>query len=309
MSAMNNQQVRIIDPILTNVAVGYIHPQAIGRFLFPEVPVAVSGGQIIEFGKESFKLYNSKRAPGDNTRRIRYGYLGKKFALSSHSLEGEVPFEHLRDASVVPGIDLGSIAVVNVMDTLKLELEVEQANLATTAANYDANHQLDLTASPWSNDANDPIKDIDAGREEIRATTGAYPNVMALSAKAFNAVKNNANVINRFKYTGRDSITAEMLASIWNIPKLVVGEAIYFDDAGNNVDVWGNDAVMAYAPSQQAANIQRPSFGYTYTMLGNPIAEEPYMDRNAKSWEYPVTYERSPELTGVTSGFVFKNVS
>jgi hypothetical protein len=306
---MSNQQVRIIDPILSNVALGYIHPQAVGRFLFPEVPVDISGGQVIEFGKESFKLYNTVRAPGSNTRRISYGYVGNKFALTNHSLEGQVPFEHLRDAAVMPGIALGSIAVMNVMDTLKLELEVEQANTARDAAQYDANHKVDLAAAKWTNDANDPIKDIDAGREAIRAAVGTYPNILVLSAKAFNAAKNNANVINRFKYTGRDSITAEMLASIWNIPQVVVGEAIYFDDAGTAYDVWGSDAILAYAPSQKAANIQRPSFGYTYTMRGHPLAEQPYMDRNAKSWEYPVAFERAPVLTGITSGYLIQNAA
>ncbi len=304
---MNNSQVRVIDPILSNVVQGYKHAEHVGNALFPRVPVGVSGGQVIEFGKESFKLYAARRVPGGPTKRVQFGYTGKPFALVDDSLEGQVPREHLRDAKAVPGIDLGTRAVNMVMSSLSLALENDQAALARDPNNYDANHKVDLAAAKWTNDANNPITDIDAGREAIRSSVGIYPNVIVLSAKAFNAAKNNANVLNRFKYTSSDSVTAEMLASIWNLQKVVVGVAISFNDAGVSTDIWGNDAVLAYVPSM-ASTLEEPSYGYTYTMDGNPLVEEPYYDKNCKSWIYPVGYERVPVLSGITSGFLLQNV-
>jgi len=304
---MNNSQVRVIDPILSNVVQGYKHAEHVGNALFPRVPVGVSGGQVIEFGKESFKLYAARRVPGGATRRVQFGYAGKPFSLFDDSLEGQVPREHIRDAKAVPGIDLGTRSVHLVMNSLSLALENDQAAMARNPANYDANHKVDLAAAKWSVDANNPIKDIDAGREAIRSTVGIYPNVIVLSAKAFNVAKNNANVLNRFKYTSSASITADMLASIWNLQKVVVGVAISFNDAGVSTDIWGNDAVLAYVPSM-ASTIEEPSYGYTYTMNGNPLVEEPYYDKNCKSWIYPVSYERVPVLSGITSGFLLQNV-
>lgn len=304
---LNNQQVRVIDPILSNVVQGYRHAEHVGFALFPRVNVGVSGGQVIEFGKESFKLYNARRTPGSATKRIEFGYAGKPYALVQDSLEGKVPREHLRDAKAVPGIDLGTRSVNLVMNSLSLALENEQAALARNAANYDVNHKVDLAAAKWTNDANNPIADIDAGREAIRATVGIYPNTLVLSAKAFNAAKNNANVLNRFKYTSSDSVTAEMLARLWNLEKVVVGVAIAFDDAGASIDIWGSDAILAYVPSM-VSTIEEPSYGYTYTMEGNPLVEEAYYDNNAKSWIYPVTYERAPVLSGITSGYLMQNV-
>jgi hypothetical protein len=303
----NNSQVRVIDPILSNVVQGYKHAEHVGKVLFPRVSVGVSGGQVIEFGKESFKLYAAHRTPGGPTKRIQFGYAGKPFALLQDALEGQVPREHMRDAKAVPGIDLGSRSVNLVMNSLSLALENEQAGIARDAANYDANHKVDLAAAKWTNDANNPITDIDAGREAIRSSVGIYPNVIVLSAKAFNAAKNNANVLNKFKYTSSESITAEMLAGLWNLQKVVVGVAISFNDAGVPTDIWGNDAVLAYVPGM-ASTIEEPSYGYTYTMEGNPLVEEPYYDRNSKSWIYPVTYERAPVLSGITSGFLLQNV-
>ena len=305
-TGMSASQVRVVDPVLSNVVQGYRHPEHVGMALFPRVPVMVSGGQVIEFGKESFKLYNARRAPGGNTKRVQFGYLGKPFALVQDALEGQVPREHLRDASRTPGIDLGTRASNTTMSSLSLALEHEQAQLARNAANYDANHQVDLAAAKWTVDTNNPNADIETGKEAVRATVGLYPNTLLLSALAFKAAKNNAKVVERFKYTSRESITAEMLANLWDVERVVVGKAITFDDAGVATDVWGADAILAYVPPVPS-NMEEPSYGYTYTMEGHPLVEQPYYDNNTKSWVYPVTYERVPVLSGITSGYLIRN--
>lgn len=307
MPQQSMQQVRVIDPILSSVVQGYRQPQHVGMKLFPRVPVMVAGGKILEFGKEAFKLYNARRAPGTGTKRVQFGYEGKPFALVQDALEGMVPREHMRDASQVPGINLGTRAVNMVMNSLSLALEVEQATLARNTALYDADHKIDLAAAKWSDSANNPGADIRTGREAIRATVGIYPNVVNLSATAFAACQENAKILERFKYTSKDSITAEMLAALWDVREVNVGGAVVADDDGTFSDVWGSDVVLAYVPETPQSH-EEPSYGYTYTMEGHPLVEESYYEKNAKSWIYPVTYERSPVLSGVTSGYLLENV-
>ncbi|MBF0380690.1 MAG: major capsid protein [Magnetococcales bacterium] len=305
--SMSSSQVRVIDPVLTEIAQGYRHAEHIGHSLFPKVPVAVSGGQILEFGKESFKLYQSRRAPGTATKRIRFGYLGKSFALVQDALEGQVPREYLRDAAQIPGIDLGGRSVNSTLRALSLTLEYDQAQLATNAANYDSDHKVTLSGSDqWSDGASDPTKDINTGKEAIRTSVGIYPNTLMLSAQAFNAMKNHQSIIDRFKYTSRESVTPEMLASLLDLEKVVVGKAVAFDDDGNDIDIWGNNAILAYVPTAPSG-MEDPSFGYTYTMDGYPLVEKPYYENNAKSWIFPVSYERVPVLTGILSGYLIQN--
>lgn len=304
---MNPNQARVIDPILTTHVQGYRQAQLVGHMLFPRVPVQVSGGQVIEFGKEAFRLYNARRAPGAATKRIDFGYLGKSYALLQDSLEGKVPREFLRDASKVPGIDLGTRAVNLVMSALTLSLEHEQAKLATDATKYDSNHKIALSStSKWSHEDGNPTAVIDTGKEAVRQSIGIYPNTVLLSAQAYAAAKNNPAVLERFKYTSRDSVTPEMLASLWDVDRVVVGKAVTFDDAGAAQDAWGNNAILAYVPLE-ASTMEEPSFGYTYTMEQHPLVEQPYYDNNAKSWIYPVTFERAAVLTGITSGYLIQN--
>ena len=308
MPQMNNGQVRVIDPVLTSHANGYRHPKHVGMSLFPRVGVGVSGGQVLTFGKESFMNYNIRRVPGAGTKRVTFGYQGEPFALVQDALEGIVPREHLRDAAVTPGVNLGQRAVNNAMAIASLALERDQAALARNAAKYDNDHKVDLTAAKWSNNDNNPFKDIRTGQEAIRETTGMDANIITISAKAFAAMRENAHVLERFKYTSKDSITAEMIAAMLDLERVEIGRAITSDAAGNFTDVWGTDAVLAYVPQTEDPNMEEPSYGYTYTMEAHPLVETAYYDNNAKSWVYPVTYERVPVLSGMTAGYLLQNL-
>ncbi|MBF0272810.1 MAG: major capsid protein [Magnetococcales bacterium] len=304
---MSPNQVRVIDPVLTEIAQGYRHAEHVGQVLFPKVPVQVSGGQVLEFGRESFKLYQVRRAPGAATRRIQFGFLGKSFALVQDSLEAQVPREYQRDASRAPGVDLAQRSIAGALRALSLTLEYDQANLATNPDHYDNNHKVTLSGTDqWSDGASNPSGDIDNAREAVRSSVGIYPNTLLLSAQAFSALKSHPQVVDRFKYTSRDSVTPDMLAALWDLQTVVVGKAVAFNDTGEDIDIWGNHAILAYTPAK-SSGMEDPSFGYTYTMQGHPLVERPYYENNAKSWIYPVTYERVPVLTGILSGFLIRN--
>lgn len=304
---MNLAQTRLIDPVLSNVAVGYTNAQFVGSKLFPRVPVQISGGQVLTFGKEAFQTYSLRRAPGAATKRIGFGYLGDHFALVEDSIEAKVPREQMRDASVVPGIDLGTRAVNLAMRVVTLGLEVEQAGVALNAANYDANHQVALAGtSKWSDPSATPVTQMDEYKEAVRGSIGIYPNKLILGPKAFVALRNNPAIIDRFKYTSAESITPAMLANLFDIEQVIVGRAVTADDAGNFSDVWGNNAVLAYAPDDPSG-MEEPSYAYTYMMEANPLVEQPYWDPNQKSWIYGVTMERKPVQTAGGAGFLIQN--
>lgn len=304
----NSRQQQVIDPILSNIALGYRHPEHVGMELFPVVPVNSTGGKIIEFGKEAFRLYNSARAPGDNVKRVRFGHEGKPYAVENHALDAQVPREHMRDASQVPGINLATRAVNLVLKSTSLILENQQAGIARNADNYDANHKLTLAGTDqWSDYANsDPIGDIDNGKEAIRETIGVYPNKIEISAKVFKILKEHPVILDKIKHTQTGVVTAELLQAVFDIPKVVIGKAIAFDDADAAIDIWGKDVILAYVPNE-SSGLEEPSYGYTYQMEGHPLVETPYWDQGTRSWVYGMTHERTAVQTGITAGFLIQN--
>lgn len=310
MSGMSASQARVVDPVLSTVARGYKNAEMVAQYLFPQVNVSLRGGHVITFGKEGFMLYNSQRAPGESTKRVKFGYAGAPYALADYSLEGTVPVEIEEEASrAIPGIDLGSGAINTVQAIMALRLEKQAADIARLAGNYANSNKVTLAgADQWSDPASTPIEDVQAASAAIRASTGRRPNTMTLGPAVFEALKVHPDILERIKYTGRDVPTLELLASLFEMKRVVVGEAIYSNDAGTQfTDVWGKDVVLAYTELGNVADGGLPSYGYTYNLRGYPLVEVPYFDRNAKSWVYPVTRAEAPVLASALAGYLIKD--
>lgn len=306
MPQMTTSAARVVDPVLSEVARGYQNAELVGMNLFPFVPVDQRGGKILTFNREQFRLYNTGRSPGANTRRIQLGYASGSYTLEQHALEGQVPMEIQEEAQAGPGIDLGRGAVGTVQDVIALRLEKAQADLATNSANYAAGNKTTLSGtSQWSDLVNsDPTNDIEVAKEAIRSQIGKRPNVVEIGAAVFAKLRLHIKIIDRIKYTGRDVVTTELLASLWGVEKVVIGDAMYEDASGNLVDLWGKFVVVAYSKVGSVADRGRPTFGYTYRLRNYPVVEQPYYDRNSKSWIYPTTDEVAPVIAGAAGGYL-----
>lgn len=312
MPQISPSQARVVDPVLTTIAQGYQNSEMVAQSLFPTVPVPLRGGNIITFGKEAFMLYGSQRAPGENTKRVSFGYAGAAYALVDYSLEGVVPAEVSQEAANGPGIDLGQGAIVSVSAIMALRLEKQAADIARTAGSYAAANKITRSGTAqWSDlttGASDPISDIETAKEAIRAATGKRPNTITMGAAVFAKLRQHPKVIDRIKYTGRDVATPELLAMLFGVARVFVGDAIYSNDAGTAfTDVWGKDVVVAYTEIGSMASNGLPSYGYTYQLNGYPVVEEPYYDRSAKSWIYPVTRSEAPVLASASAGYLITN--
>jgi hypothetical protein len=305
---LNNQQARVIDPILTTFVRGYSNNEMVGNLLFPDVYVGSSGGQVIEFGKEGFMLIDTQRAPGGATKRIEFGYLGKPYACENHALEALVPDELGRDARIVPGIDLGQNAVGLVFDSMALKLEYQRATKARDPAQYAGTNKVALSgATLWSAPTSNPKADVQAGRAAIRAATGKYPNVMILPPGGIYKLDQHPLIRDRLKYIGADSATPAMLAQYFQVEALVEGNAVHASQLnGALLDVWGNDVILAYVPKSFRSQ-KAPSYGYTYVLAGHPNVKTPYRDENRESWIYGVKHERTPVIAGAGAGYLIQN--
>jgi hypothetical protein len=311
MPQMSNSQARVIDPILSTVAQGYSQNSLVASALFPSVTVTQRGGKILQFGKESFMLYNGARSPGENTKRLRFGYLGASYSLADYSLEGMVPAETEQEAMAVPGIDLAAQAINVVSSAMATWLEKASADVARTAASYSSNNKTTLSGtSQWSdftNGVSDPIKDVEAAKNAVRSQIGKKPNTMIVGSAVMAYLRQHPKIVDRIKYTGRDVATAELLAALFGVERVLEGESIYATDAGVITDIWGKDVVLAYTNIGNAQSYGLPSYGYTYTLQGYPQVEEPYQDRSAKSWVYPVTRVEAPVMAAASAGFLIVN--
>jgi hypothetical protein len=306
----NISQTRLgINPVLSKVAQGYTNGELIGSELFPRIDVPTREGQIIQFGKESFRQYNLRRSPGAAIQRVSMGYSGIPYKLYQEALGVPLPFEIYDEARAIADVDLQAQAVQMQFNVMLLQLEREQAALATTASNYNANNVLAAAASTmWSDPSCNPIESVLAAREAVRSKIGRYPNKLVIGAKVFAALKTNPFLTDKIKYTSSASITTDMLANWFEVQKVVVATAVTAtDDADDLGDVWGTNAILAYVP-QQSTTIAQPSYGYTYQLAGMPMVRDGFVDENVNSLIFNMFFERAPYITSQDSGFLFQNL-
>jgi hypothetical protein len=307
MPQMNPSNARVIDPILTEVARGYrSNASPVANILFPVVDVGQRGGKIIVYTPEDFKILNTARAPGANTKRVQFSYGSTNYSLVDYSLEAAVPVELQQEAGAVPGLDLAAQSVRKVRNLQALEKESQAAALATTAGNYGAGNKITLTGTDqWSDPASDPHGDIETGKEAIRSQTGVRPNVLTLAPKVLSALRVHPKVLDKISTSkDRTPATLAQLAAQFEVDQVVEAGAITHNGTAF-VDLWGTYAHLAYTVTATAADLGAPTFGYTYQLMGMPMVEEGYYDRNTKTWYYPVTDARQPVLAGATAGFLF----
>lgn len=307
---MNASQVRVVDPILSNHARGYVNADFIGRFLFPTVTMPARAAKRIEFDRSSFRRRKTRRAPGARIAQLEFGYEGKPVQLHQEALRASVPLEFVDEAAEVPGIDLQRIAVDVVLAVIALEKEIQQADVARNAANYAATNKLALAgADKWTNAASDPKAVVGDAVEVIRARTGKRPNTLALGAVVRKALKNHPKIMEHFKYTTSATVTDAMLQEYLDIPLVVSGDAIYDQSDTTTVDVWGGDAILAYVPPEGQRAMPLPSYGYTYQLAAHPFVTPSAWDKDTRSWDSDVLDEFSAELVGADAGFLIQGAA
>lgn len=304
---MNAAQARVVDPILTEHVRGYSNAAMIGMKLFPVVGMPTRAAKRIEFNREALRRVLTTRAPGTNIGRYAMTYKGLPVNLTQDALQAVTPIEFVEEANAIPGIDLQQESVDVVLAVIALSLEIQQAELARNAANYDADNKLAVGApDKWTVADSDPGAVIEDAKEAIRKRTGRRPNLLELSATVKAALKVHPKVRDHFKYTTAAAVSDKMLAEYFDVAEVVVGDAIYDLDDGTTVDVWGNDAVLAFVAPEGQRNMRLPSYGYTYRLRGHPFVEAVEWDKNTRSWTNNVIDEQSPEIVGADAGFLIQ---
>jgi len=271
---MSLSQNRIVDPVLTSLARGYSQPNLVASQLFPEVAVEKEGGQIPIFNKEAFRVYNTERAIRANSNIISPdGLTTTSYHLTEHDIAYPIDYRELTED--VRNLKVYATQVTTA--TIKLRLEKQVADLAQTLSSYPTGNKVTLAAGDqFTNPASDPIAIFETAKEAVRSKIAKRPNVAIIGASAFAALKNHPTVLDKIRYTQHAVTTADLLANLLNLDAVIVGEAVYANDADTFSDIWGDNVVLAYVPTK-AQNSERslyePSFGYTFKKRNFPIVD------------------------------------
>ena len=306
------QNLQLIDPVLTTVAQGVMNAELIGEMLMPRVGVPAQYFKYLEFSRADFVLSDDEWALRAKIKRFDFEHALKEGSTVDHALETGRDIREFERGN--PALMLGMSSTKVLRNKQLLIREKTIADLARDLNSYDASNRTTLSGTDqWDDyDDSDPIGDVDAAVDQIRQSIGRRPNTMELPYKTFQILRRHPNIIDQVKFTTikfaeNSRVTADQLADLFEIEKVVVGESIYSLD-GVLTDVWGDDVILAFVPrtAGEAANWEVPAFGYTF-QLNNWPRVATYETNNPKMRNYQTMDSYKPQVTGSDAGYLIKD--
>lgn len=270
----------IIDPVLTNMSIGYKNAELIGEQLFPTLEVGNRTGYYYTFSKDQFRIENSRRTGISRANRISYGMTKTAFGpLVEHSLEEGIEYE-VRDTYPSP-MDARADATDDVSSHLALGLEKEIADKLTDTSvvtNY-----VTLSGTDQFDDyANsDPFAVIQAGIDSVQENGLVTANTCAMGYQVWSVLKNHPDLLGRLSVNTVRTLTPQLFAELFGFEKVLIGKAMYNSaKEGQSVSmsyVWGKSIVIAYVtPSPRLKTV---TTGYTLR-----VRNARYIDRWDEPW-------------------------
>lgn len=301
------KQLRIVDPVLTNLARGYRNAQLIGEALFPIAQMDKEAGTIPLFGKEAFELYDTERAIRAQSNIMTPDDVeGLDVVLREHDIAYPVDYREQSESM----FDAEARASRRVVDVIDLRREVACARLAQNPATYLAGAKVTLSgASQWSNGGGDPIQDVERGKEVIRSRIGIRPNTITMGASVYASLKFHPKLWAALGSNERKLITVEHLKALFGVQGISIGEALA--NAGTVGDIWGDSLQLAYVAKPQGGaqtSYEDPSFGYTLRRKGMPEIDT-YPGSGGKVRYVRNTDIYKPVVVGADAGYLISDIN
>jgi hypothetical protein len=300
-------KLRIVDPVLTNLARGYRNAQYIGEGLFPIALMDKEAGVVPLFGKEAFEVYDTERAIRAQSNIMTPDDVdGLDVILREHDLAYPVDYRE-KNESMFDAEARASRRVVNAID---LRREVACAKLAQNPGTFQAGAKVTLAgSSQWSNGGGNPIEVVEQGKEVVRSRIGIRPNTMTMGASVYQSLKFHPKLQEALGSTERKLITVEHLKALFGIENVLIGESL----AGsvNTSDIWSDNLTLAYVAKPAAgaqADHDEPSFGYTLRRKGMPEIDT-YDGSGGKVRFVRNTDIYKPVVVGSDAGYLISDIN
>lgn len=274
---MPTMQTAHIDRALTNISVAYL--QDAGNFIahrvFPIVPVKRQSDVYYMYNKGDFMRDEAQvRGAATESAGGDYGVEAQQpYYCRKHAFHKDVTPEER--ANYDEPLDADKDATDFVSQKMLIRREMEWATKffkpgiwgrgIVGAADAAENQTL-----KWNLPTSNPIADITGASVQMAAETGYKPNTLVLSPFAFNALKNHEDILDRIKYTQKGIVTADLLATLFEVDNVYVAWGVVntaAKGATEKIDfIMGKHALLCYVNPRPA--LRKPSAGYIFAWTG-----------------------------------------
>lgn len=270
---------------LTNVSVAWMQDKStfIADKVFPRVPVNKQSDLFWKYSKSDWRRTDvQKRAPGTETAGAGWKNDTGQYFAEVYGIHKDIDDQVRSNADSFWNLDKDATLFVTNQLLLKRDLDWNDKYFKTGVW---ATDYTGVAAAPtgnqflqWNDAASDPIVQFSNLQTQFILQSGRKANTLVLGADAITQLKNHPDIIDRIKYTQKGVVTTDLLASLFDVEKILVSYATYTNvaeqgdasaqDAAATYQFMSNSksALLCYTPS--APSMMTPAAGYIFTWNG-----------------------------------------
>lgn len=255
-----------VDLPMTQLSVAYHNEELVAEKIFPAIPVDYPTGIYYKWDKSNLRTPpDSSRTGGSKTKEVSQELTSVPYGpLTEHALKARVNKDtvNFAMAPLQPRIKATNL----VTEQLLLEKELKLATKLTDATQVTQNVTLSGTAQ-WSDYTNsDPLPTIQGWTDTIKQNSLKMPNTLVMGYQVWSKLKNHPKLIDRIKYTSKQSLSMDDFAALLNMDPsrvMVAGSEVNQTSEGladNLQFIWGKNVWLMYV--NPTPEIDSVSAGY-----------------------------------------------
>lgn len=290
------------DRALENISVMYKPKGFIADKIFPRVPVKRESDIYYVYSRDTMTIPETRRAMGAESNRATWNMSTSTYILEEEALHDYVPDRARENADKPINLDIDTTEIL----TGKILLRREKDLASVLQDPNQWGQVLSMTTTQqWSSNTTttNPITLIDSLSSVILQNSGQTPNKLVLTDAQFRAIKEHTSILDRIKYTSADSVTAPMIAKLFNLEEVLVAQAIENTAKEGIADsmsfIWTDCAALIYVTP--TPKLKEPTAGYTLwkNAIDEPFKVERWREdkRTADGFQVSGMWQHKPVAT------------
>ena len=278
MPSQPAQQDVHVDAVLTNISIAYMQGTEgfVSTKVFPVIPTDKQTNTYFIYNKNDwFRDEAQRRADSTESAGSGYNLSRDFFGCEVYAFHKDVGDQVVANSDNPLSPDRDATQFVSSRLLLRQEIQWSTDYFKTGVW---ATDMVGVASAPsasqfiqWSNyTTSTPIDQIEAAKEGIVSTTGFMPNTLVLGYQVMRQLKHHPDIRDRFKYTSSMNITAEILARLFEVDKVLVAWGVKATNLEGETSAYafitGKSALLTY--SNPSPGLLAPSAGYVFQWNG-----------------------------------------
>lgn len=267
-----------IDRALTNISTAYMQgaDAYIADKVFPIVNVNKQSDVYFQYSKaDMFRDEVQERgraaesAGGDWNVSLAEPYYCRKYAYHYDITQEE-------KTNYDKPLDVERDTTEWLANKMMLKREVDFTKKFFTTGVWQRDVQADgSSVKKWTDQTSDPVEMVNNEMLRMAENTGLKPNFCIMAPDVFYALKNHEAIMDRIKYTQKGIVTADLIASLFEVDKIYIPWAIYnagpqtpgYDDEKTDMKfLYKGKMLLGYRAPR--ASLKQATAGYIFAWTG-----------------------------------------